>query len=217
MSGLKFELRKNSKIKLTVKNRTKILTKEFAFALSVAFFVHFLAFFLFHIDLGLFSTTHEYPTAFVQGSDISAPIDTADHDKPLSVPPYLIFSKQNTPKYPSLIQSSEIALASHETTFDLSYLDLDSMNQSRISHFYLSNGHSFLKEPTRIHSKKLCRGKLEFKASKASGKIFWLDWLESTGDRKLDDQIQAALKTAQLAETLDPVASHGIIEVEFQI
>lgn len=216
MGGLKFEQRKNSKLKLTVKNRTKILTKEFAFALSIAFFVHLLAFTLFHIDLGLFSTTHEYPTAFVQGSDISAPIDSIDQEKPVIIPSFLTIATLNSPEYPSLITPGEMAFQSQGAAFDLSGLEIASLNQPGISHFNISCGNAFQTEPAPIQSKKLCRAKLEFKATKDTGKIFWIDWIESTQDRKLDYQIQEALKTAVLQKTDDPIASHGIIEIEFK-
>jgi hypothetical protein len=216
MGGLKFELRKNSKLKLTVKNRTRILTKEFAFALSIAFLVHFLAFTLFHIDLGLFSTTHEYPTAIVQGSDLSSPIDSIDQEKPLSIPSFLVFTKQSAPEYPALLYSNEIAFTSYEPTFDLSHLDIASLNRPGASHFFLSCGNTFQKEPDTIQSKNQCRAKLEFKAIPSTGKIFWLDWVESTGSAKLDYQIQEALKTAELNKSNEPIASHGTIEIEFK-
>lgn len=216
MGGLKFELKKNSKLKLTVKNRTKILTKEFAFALSIAFFVHFLAFTLFHIDLGLFSTTHEYPTAIVQGSDLISPIEATDQEKPLIIPPFLVFPKQSAPEYPSLMYSNEIAFASYEPTFDLSHLDLGSLNLPGSSHFFLSCGNTFQKEPDTIQSKNQCRAKLDFKAIPSTGKIFWLDWVESTGNPKLDYQIQESLKTAELNKSHEPIASHGTIEIEFK-
>lgn len=200
--GLKFE-HNNEKLKLTVKNRTKILTKEFAFALSIAFLVHFLAITLFHIDLGLFSTTREYPAALVQTSDIS-PIDSNDQENPLTIPSFLVVS----PEYhPSIY---EINSSPHQTSFDLSGLEVASLNQPGSSHYYLSSGNSFEKEPAPLQSKKICKAKLEFKT--VNGKIFWLDWLESTQDRKLDYQIVEALKKAEL----NPIASHGLIEIEFK-
>ena len=215
MSGLKLDFKKNAKLKLTVKNRTKILTKDFIFALSIAFLVHFLAFTLFHIDLGLFSTTTEYPTAIVQTHDSSLLIDSSNQEsKPLRVPSFLIFSKQHAPNYPSLIHSNEIVF--HKPTLDLAHLELDTFNQARISHFYISHGNTFQKEPTPLKSKNFCRAKVEFKASPTSGKIFWLDWIESTGDRKLDYQIQEVLKTTPIQKTLEPIASHGTIEIEFK-
>lgn len=218
MSGLKLEHKKNSKLKLTVKNRTKILTKDFVFALSIAFFVHFLAFTLFHIDLGLFSTTHEYPIAFVQASDPSAPIDAADLDgKPLAIPSFLAITARSAPEYPSLTPSSEIAFNSHKTSFDLDGLEIALLNQPSSSRFYLSGGNSFQTEPIALKSKNLCRAKLAFKANPDNGKIFWLDWVESTGDHKLDYQIQEALKQAQLKRTDEPIASHGTIEIEFKV
>ncbi len=201
MSRLQFEPQKNSKIKLTVKSRTKILTKEFAFALSIAFFVHFLAFTLFHIDLGLFSTTREYPTAVVQAGDIS--LTSHDQEKPLIVPSFLIVKPQNAPEYPSM---DVLPLA---TTFDLSGLEIATLNMPALSHFYLS-GNAFEIEPSPLKSTCPCRAKLAFKSYQ--DKIFWLDWIESTGDLKLDYRIQEALKKASL-KTQDQ--THGIIEVEF--
>ncbi len=217
MSRLKLEQKKNSKLKLTVKNRTKILTKDFVFALSIAFFVHFLAFTLFHIDLGLFSTTREYPIAFVQTSDLSAPIDSADLDgKPLTIPSFLAIAAPSGPEYPSLIPSSEVAFTSNKTSFDLDGLEIALLSQSSSSHFHLSGGNSFQSEPAALKSKNLCRAKLAFKANPNNGTIFWLDWIESTGDNKLDYQIQEALKQAQLKRADEPIASHGTIEIEFK-
>lgn len=215
MSGLKLEFKKNTKLKLSVKNRTKIFTKDFVFALSIAFLVHFFAFTLFHIDLGLFSTTTEYPTAIVQPSDPSLFIDSSHQEsKPLPIPSFLVFSKQQTPNYPSLIHSNKIAL--HEPSFDLAHLELDALSHLNLSHFHLSCGNTFQKAPTALQSKNICRAKLAFKASPISGKIFWLDWIESTGDRKLDYQIQEVLKASQIQKTHMPIASHGIIEIEFK-
>jgi hypothetical protein len=211
--GLKLEQQKNSKVRLIIRKNTGLLTWDFAFALCIALGLHLSAFFLFSIDLGSFLNIPETPTTILVVSDPSSVITDAmdQEEKPLHFPSFLVIKREKTPALPNL-ESEDLPKAIPKS-FDLSHLEFNQLKGPGTSRFSLSRGNTFAKEPEKLTSKKCCKGILEFKALPKTGEIFWVHWIEPTGDTKLDHHIVENLKNARLAPS--SASAQGIIEVEF--
>lgn len=209
--SLKLEQQKNSKVRLILRKNTGLLTRDFAFAFLLALGLHLSAFFLFSIDLGSFLNIPETPSMIVLSDSSSIADALNQEEKPLHFPPFLVIKREK----PSVMLNSEVEAIPKviPKPFDLSHLEFDQSKGPGMSHFTLSRGNTFVKEPVHLTSKKCCKGILEFKAFPKTGEIFWIHWIQPTGDIKLDHLIVENLKNARL--TPSSTAAQGIIEVEF--
>lgn len=191
---LSFELNEDGRLALTIKtaNHTDLIV-----AFSVALALHLLAFLLFHVDLAHFLTTTSPTPTLIVSADPSLPLVESELEEKLPIPPFLIVPP---PPLPSL------TLNQPHPFFDLSAYELD----SKTARYLFSGGATLLNELKPLCTLKTCKAKLTFKIDN-SGKIYWVNWHESTQDPKLDQEILGQLKTAKIASP----SSSGIIEVEF--
>lgn len=208
--GLRLETDKNSKVHLTINSRTSLWTKDFLIALGIALLTHIAALTLFSVELGSFLNLNEKPVTFLVSADTMAPITSEHGDEIAEIPPFLILKNLKN------VDREEISFSVPSPKFDLSNLDLSDFNHPGFSYFTISQGPTFAKEPTQLQSKKICKAKLEFKAESRTGQIFWLNFIESSGDIKLDQQILNELKSAKIQSNSKTIAFHGVIEVEFR-
>lgn len=208
---LKIErLSKDRKISITVKDRTKLFTPRFALALALAFAVHFLGAVLFHIDLGVLSTARDSLSAMIVSSDHTIWSKASPHfaeQAPIDNP-YLVLAPPVGPiptsyfpairshlfKTQTRVEKLETALA---TSIDIPKKEpvADHLVPIRL---HLSRGLSLQQyslEVPQLIARQGFSAHLEVKVDPSTGKIFWMDWKQSNGDRKTNHEIEELLKS----------------------
>lgn len=204
----------NNQLAFTLKRRAHLWTKDFFLALTAAFLFHILALVVFHIDLKTFLNSKSASPTLVVSSEYGPEVTFSDEENLMQkLPAYLIIPREKTPDFSSYRELPKMAFP---PSSELVEPEWDIAPKATVSRFYLARGHEFLKEPPSIQAQKIGKAILEFKADSSSGIIFWIHFLESTKDHKLDQQIVEALKQARLKPSFSELASDGIIEVEFQ-
>lgn len=213
---LRLQRTKDAKIHLTVRSQSGLFTKEFSLACFIALALHLSAFFLFKIDLGAFLSKADWPKTLEAFSDPYSSEITAFEEDPFpdSFPSFLKMQIPS-PSLPAYI--SEPQEKAHLTSaYDLTGLEQETTHKKpHKSHFSLSHGYLFLNAPTQLFSDRKCHARLAFRASSTTGKIYYLDWIESTHNPKLDQKIIESLKAALLKPEESPLTLQGIIEIEF--
>lgn len=205
---------KSGKILLSVKQRTKLWTFDFTLALGIALLIHVVGFLFFRVDLKGFLNPTKYPsTVFVSSEQVGSTLGFYEQENIPEIPSFLIIQQLETP--PLSLISLAANLKPKPLPIDLSGLEIASIYKPVTSRFFLSGGCQFLIEPEPIKAKKISKAKLEFQANSETGIIFWLNWLEATGDPKCDLRIVENLKNSKLIASHSLLAMRGIIEVEF--
>lgn len=204
--------KKSKKIFLSVKNRTKIYTPDFALAFFIALAIHLMALFLFQIEMGdFFAVENPLAASFVSIDSLGTLAYAPDEEgEELAVPSYLEIKRQESPYCPSYFLASF-----HESlplpTFQPSLEDILHENPLCKSHFRFSKGMFSTEQEQEFFCEGERKAAFAFRLDGTS--IFWLELLESTGDLKLDKAIEGSLK--KLYVTSHDGFKEGILEVMF--
>lgn len=195
---------KTKRIFLSVKPKT--YSKDLILAFFIALSLHLTAFTLFQIDLGTFFSLETSPAVTFVSTQNGRLAIFADEKQEVEVPSYLQIERKSSPQGLFTFQQ-EIKLPPFQP--DLSGLSLEDPKALCKSSWHFSKG--------IFHAEGLpeltCDGmrKAAFAFRLAGSSIFWLQMLQSTGNLKLDRELEESLKKVHLTS----LAKEGIVEVEF--
>lgn len=202
---------KSKKISLSIKPKTGAYFRRLTLAFLIAASMHLMAFTLFHIDLRNFFPIETPPATFIVSTDqggFAAALPDEEKQEQF-FPSYLEIDRIKTPETPFWMNSP-----SQVTTFspfrpDLKEMFLENKTALCKSHWHFSKGLFHAKNLPTLSCEGIKKGAFAFRLQDAS--IFWLEMLQSTGDLKLDRELEESLKGLYLTS----VANEGIVEVEF--
>lgn len=201
---------KSKRIFLAVKQKTG-LSKDLMLAFCIAAGIHLTAFTLFQIDLGTFFPIKTVPAvSFVsteKGGLASGVYD--DEKQELEVPSFLQIDRASSPQVPLFLTSFQHEPQDKPFLPDLRGMVLEDKAALCKSRWHFSKGLFSAKTLPELTCEGKKRGVFTFRLYGPT--IFWLNMVQSTGDLKLDRELEEALKGLQVTS----LAKEGVVEVEF--
>lgn len=223
MKRLKFErIEKGNRLVLTFKRRERVWTNDFRKALFIALSLHFAAFLLFRVNLGVFPTNQ--PTgatievsALIQNASVTA---LSEAKNEIRLPLLLTFSRAERPPAPNIFLPFQNTL--RQPTEDSALFDAydlpDPLAPGLLftGQIHLARGYTLKTAPSKKLSHTCpCKGIIAFRALSSTGALIWIDWKKSTGSRSLDLDIEKYLKDVRLKVPSSLLIATGELEVEF--
>lgn len=203
---------KSKRILLSVKPKTGAYSRDLGIAFLIAAGFHLMAFTLFRINLGDFFSTDTVPSVSFVSTETRAlatglPGDEKQDD---DLPSYLQIDRTLVPPLPFFHTSS----FNEENPYppfkpDLRTIFLEDKTALCKSKWHFSKGIFLAKNLPELTCKGERKASFAFLLHDAS--IFWLEMIQSTGDSKLDRELEESLKGLQIAS----LSREGVVEVEF--
>lgn len=213
---LKLKFLKQSQISLAFKDGPRLWTSSFFLALFVAFIIHFIFAFLFQVDLGI-KEKKFLPLSKAQVYASTTSTTTASISEKEFYP---IIS--SLPRAPSPILTASL-LPEHftEEHAHLSFIpDSFSFNQTlgdpKLDHLkiLISRGYRLKNMPSfALSDSRPCKAVVNFQACTKSGDLIWFEWIERTGNKQKDLEIEKILKQLQFELPKEPLFTNGTIEI----
>lgn len=192
-------------ISLSFKQREPFFSNELLLAFVIAIGVHLLFLILFKIDLGMLSSAAPLPpaTLTVQPQGFKTTIEQNKGYSPTLA--FLHTTRQN----PTLLPSPDIK---ETRAFSPRSLHRESYKATPL----FSKGILLQKESTPLllsHYEPM-RALLEFEAEPKTGKIYYIGWIEHTGNPEWDKKIETYIKglTLQIPSSTTP---YGTLDIQF--
>jgi hypothetical protein len=202
---------KSKRILLSVKPKTADYCQRLALAFLIASSLHLMAFTLFRINLGnFFSIDTVPPVSFVSTDSRSLAIAWPGVEKEeLDMPSYLQITRATTPPIPFFL---ELALREEiQSPFRPDFGGFLPENKTALckSKWHFSKGSFLPKDLPELTCEGERKGSFAFRLQDVS--IVWTQMLQSTGNPKLDLELEESLKRLYLVSG----AREGVVEVEF--
>lgn len=199
---------KSNRIFLSLK--PKIYSKDLILAVFIATGLHLLAFTLFQIDLGTFFS-HETTRAvsFVSTENSSLAAGIVDEKQEIQVPSVLQIDRQSSPHVPFLLTSVDYEIQYPPFQPDLRDIEFDNQTALCTSRWHFSKGAFHVNSLPELTCEGMRKGVFAFRLYGPT--IIWLQMLQSTGDLRLDRELEEAVKRLYVMS----LASSGVVEVEF--
>lgn len=213
-------IEKNSqKVSFAFKERIKLWTPQFTLALIVALAIHLVGLLLFRVDLGVLLTARD-PLPSVKVSSYVPLVEVLpDSNSRLTVASFLDVERKESPDIPNLplipleMEMNPLIDLALPIAFDLSFFPNKAINSAAWLQFS-GSGFAHTEMIKELMGPEGTHASLSYRSS--AGTLFWLEWLQTTGDLQLDRQIELFLKSLQTALPAHRLVTEGIIEITFK-
>lgn len=214
----------NHKVALSIRGRTQLWTQDLFIALLLALGLHLSFLLLFEIDLGQFSILPLDSSKITVFGDLTkegtfTTAESSENRRTLSFS-YAGLARKNEPELPAAF--TEFSPSSFIQEPSQPYLSNswiayeEDQKKPLIGHFNFSHGFNTNESDlASLKSETCCKGKLEFQASTETGQVIWIRWIASTGQSKLDKEIESLLKKQRFKIHSKTLFAHGTLEVGF--